>query len=198
MKKSKNILDYVEKYKEKYGIKYINSNSPFIKRLGIAAAVVWCYSFLILMISVFSFIINFKSGILIWSKLSDVFIATLCCAVVMVIAAVLFVTDKKISASLTAVVGQAVLVITYMPISPYGAGYSSSFYYKFAVPAILLILIAVIVCVFLIRAKLKTDKLYKYLIEGIYNQYGSKDGEKLSEKEWQEFLDAYNPYKRIE
>ena len=50
----------------------------------------------------------------------------------------------------------------------------------------------------LIRANIKTNKLYDTLIDGLYKQYGKKDGESLTEEQWDEFLTKYNPYKRMD
>lgn len=195
MKKNQNILDYVDKYKEKYGIKYADNGSPLIKGLGVTAIIVWCYSLIILLTSVFSFIINFKSGLLDYTNLKSVFITTVACSVLMIISAVFYVVNKKVIASAVAIITQLAAVLTYMPISVYADGYMASFYWKFAIPAALITLIAVAISFILIRAAIKTNKIYNSLVDGIYNQYGSKDGQKLSEKQWQEFLNNYNPYK---
>lgn len=195
MKKNQNILNYVDKYKEKYGIKYADNGSPLIKGLGVAAIIVWCYSLLILLTSVFSFILKFKSGIFAYTDFKSVFITTVACSVLMIISAVFYVVNKKVIASVVAIITQLAAVLTYMPISVYVDGYMASFYWKFAIPAALIILIAVAISFILIRAAIKTNKIYNSLVDGIYNQYGSKDGQKLSEKQWQEFLNNYNPYK---
>ncbi len=195
MKKNQNILNYVDKYKEKYGIKYADNGSPLINGLGVAAIIVWCYSLLILITSVFSFILKFKSGIFAYTDFKSVFITTVACSVLMIISAVFYVINKKVIASVVAIITQLASVLTYMPISVYADGYMASFYWKFVIPAALIILIAVAISFILIRAAIKTNKIYNSLVDGIYNQYGSKDGQKLSEKQWQEFLNNYNPYK---
>ena len=33
------------------------------------------------------------------------------------------------------------------------------------------------------------------LVDGLYKQYGTENGEKLSEEDWQKFLKDYNPKK---
>ena len=115
----------------------------------------------------------------------------------MIAAAVFFVCKQKIIALIIAIAMQPAIVLTYMPISVYGMGYLPSFYWKFLVPAIIFVLIAAILLVVLIRAKIKTNKIYDLLVEGLYKQYGTKDGEKLTDSEWEEFLTNYNPYKQV-
>ena len=44
MKKQANILEYVEKYKYKYGISYADENSNLVKKLSVVTSLVWIYS----------------------------------------------------------------------------------------------------------------------------------------------------------
>lgn len=197
MKKNANILDYVEKYKYKYGIKYAQEGGALVKHLSIYTGIVWVYSFFMLALSILSFAMNFAAGALDYSYLSDVFITTIICAVLMIVAAVFFVCKQKIIGLIVGIVTQPFIVLTYKPISVYGAGYLPSFYWKFLVPAIVFILFAAFLLIVLIRAKVKTNKLYNMLVEGLYKQYGTRDGEKLTDSEWDEFLTQYNPYKPL-
>ncbi len=198
MKRQANILEYVEKYKYKYGISYANERGKLVKTFSVLIGIVWVYSFFMLALSILSFALNFGAGALNYSDLSGVFITTIICAVAMIAAAALFVCKQKIAACIVAIAVQPFIVLAYAPISVYGIGYIASFYWKFAVPAAILILLAAILLFVLIRAKIKTNKLYNMLVEGLYKQYGNRDGEKLSDTEWDEFLTKYNPYKQID
>lgn len=197
MKKNANILKYVEKYKYKYGISYAEDGGKLVKTLSVITGIVWVYSFFMLALSILSFAMNFAAGIANYTDLSGVFITTIICAVAMTVAAVLFVCKQKIIGLIVAIVTQPFIVLAYEPISVYGMGYVAGFYWKYAVPAIAFVLIAAVLLFVLIRAKVKTNKLYNMLVDGLYNQYGKKDGETLSEEQWDEFLTNYNPYKRI-
>ena len=197
MKKNANILDYVEKYKYKYGISYAQEGGKLVKHLSIYTSIVWVYSFFILALSILSFALNFAAGALDYSYLGNVFISTIVYAVVMIVSAAFFVCMKKIVALIIGIAVQPAIVITYMPISAYGMGYLPSFYWKFLVPSIVLVILAAILLIVLIRAYVKTTKLYNLLVEGLYKQYGTRDGEKLTDSEWDEFLSNYNPYKQV-
>lgn len=198
MKKNANILEYVEKYKYKYGISYAQEGGKLVKIISTITAIVWVYSFFMLVLSILSFAMNFAAGVLDYGDLSNVFITTIVCTAAMTVAAVLFVCKQKICACIVAIVTQPFVVLAYEPISVYGTGHLSSFYWKFAIPAALLIIFAAILLFLLIRAKIKTDKIYNSLVEGLYKQYGKKDGETLDEAQWDEFLSKYNPYKKID
>ncbi len=197
MKKNANILDYVEKYKYKYGISYAVEGGKLAKGLGTIAGIVWVYSFLILALSILSFAMNFAVGKFEYSRLSNVFITTIVCAVVMIIATIFYICRQKIIGLIIGVVIQPFIVLAYEPVSVYGAGYVPSFYWKFLIPAILFVIFAAFLLVVLIRARVLTNKLYNMLVDGLYKQYGTRDGEKLTDEQWQEFLSNYNPYKQV-
>lgn len=197
MKRNANILEYVEKYKYKYGINYAQDGGKVVKSLSVITGAIWVYSFFILALSILSFALNFAAGALDYSKLNNVFVTTIVCAVAMIISAVFFVCKQKIIGLIIAIITQPFIVLAYEPISVYGMGYMASFYWKFLVPAIVFALIAGVLLFVLIRAKVKTNKLYDMLVEGLYKQYGTRDGEKLSDSEWDEFLTGYNPYKQV-
>ena len=197
MKKNANILEYVEKYKYKYGISYAQDGGSLVKALSIIIKVIWSYSFFMLALSILSFGVNFGIGKLEYSKFSNVFITTIICTVAMIVAAVLFMCRQKIAGLIVAVITQPFIVLAYEPISVYGIGYVAGFYWKYAVPAALFVLFAAVLIFVLIRANVKTNKLYNKLVDGLYKQYGTRDGEKLTDDQWQEFLSTYNPYKPI-
>ena len=197
MKKNTNILEYVEKYKYKYGISYAVDGGKLVKGLTTATSIVWVYSFIMLALSILSFAMKFQGGILDYNKLSNVFITTIVCTVAMIVAAILFICKQKIIGLAAAIITQPFIVLAYEPISVYGIGYVAGFYWKYLVPAIVFVLFAAILLFVLIRAKIKTNKLYNMIVDGLYRQYGKKDGEKLSEEEWQKFLNEYNPYKQV-
>lgn len=196
MKKNQNIMEYVEKYKYKYGISYAAEGGKLVKTLSVILQLAWVYSFFMLMLSILSFGMNFKMGALDYSDFDNAFINTIICAVAMVVSAVLFVCKQKILACIIAFVTQPFVVLTYAPISVYGTTYTNNFYWKFVIPAALIIVFSALLAFVLIRASVKTNKLYNTLVDGLYAQYGTVDGEKLTEEQWQEFLTAYNPYKQ--
>lgn len=197
MKKNPNILEYLEKYKYKYGISYAQEGGKLVKTLSIITIILWVYSFFMLALTILSFSLNFSIGKTSYAEMGNVFITTIVCSVAMLAAAVLFFCKQKIVACIVFIVAETFVVLTYEPISVYGMGYVAGFYWKYAVPAILLVLFAAILLFILIRARVKTNKLYNMLVEGLYKQYGTRDGEKLTDAEWQEFLTQYNPYKQI-
>lgn len=197
MKKNENILNYVEKYKYKYGIKYAEENGKLAKFFSVLVALFWAYDFFVLVLSILSFSLNFKVETLNYQDFDNVFITTIVCAVTMICAAVLFVCGLKVSGCVTAIVTQPFIVFAYESISRYGTGYILSFYIKHIIPTVSLTVFGILLIAVILRARIKTAKIYNSLVDGLYKQYGTKDGEKLNDDQWNEFLNNYNPYKQI-
>lgn len=195
MKKNENILKYLEDYKKKHDIKYSEEGSKVVKVFSIIAGVIWAYSFFWLALSTLSFWLNFSTGALQYNSFKKVFWITVACTVAMIVASVFFVIKQKIIASVIAVVSQIAVVITYKPLNVYGMGYRPKYYFSYLVPAVLLILAAICLCFVLIRAVIKNNQLYNKFVDDLYEQHGTRDGEKLEKQEWQDFLTNYNPYK---
>ena len=195
MKKNENILKYIENYKKKYDINYFNENTTKFKVLNVLTSISWIYSFFFMAFSILSFSANFKHGVLNFSDFKRVYISTIICSVVMVIAAAFYVCKKRIIGLIAAVVTQPFVVLMYKPMNVYGMGYKARYYFSYLVPAILVVLFAGILLFCLIRAIIKNNRLYDQIIAELYKQHGTKNGEKLSEEEWQGFLNNYDPHK---
>lgn len=199
MKKNTNILEYVEKYKYKYGISYATDGGSLVKTLGIITGVVWVYTFFMTMLFILGTAMNLKIGFADFDYIANAFITIIVGAAVMIAGAALYVCRLKIAGCAAVIIAQPFMVFSYSHLMKDASGISLnlSFYWRHAVPAAVLALLAVWIIVVLIRAKVKTNKLYNTLVEGLYKQYGTKDGEKLTEQQWDEFLSRYNPYKQI-
>lgn len=74
-------------------------------------------------------------------------------------------------------------------------GLKYSFYYKHAVPLFLMVIFMVWLTVIAKRAEIKTDRMYKKVTENLFSMYtvAEGDAENLSEEQWAEFLETYNP-----
>lgn len=196
MKKNANILKYMENYKKKYAINYAQEGSTLVKRLSILVSIVWCYSFFWMALSTLSWALNFKMNVVDFAQFKRVFLITAFCTAAMIAAAVLFFCKQKIIGLSLAIIAQPFILFTYKPMLVYGMGYRPKFYFAYSIPAVLMVIVCGILLFILIRAVYKTNQIYNYIVEELYKQYGTKNGEKLSDVEWQEFLDNYDPYKK--
>lgn len=198
MKKNTNILEYVEKYKYKYGISYAKDGGKLVNTLSVISYIVWIYAFFMTALFIISTVLKLKYGMADFNYIANAFVTICVGTLAMVIAAVLYLCKKKIIGCALTSFAQPFVVLAYFHITRNSAGVlNTSFYWRHAVPAAVLFTLALCIMIVLIRADVKTTKLYNMLLDGLYKQYGKKDGEKLSEEEWHEFLNEYNPYKPI-
>ncbi len=199
MKMNENILEYIEKYKYKYGISYAQDGGKLVNTISKIAYIVWIYTFFMTMLFVLSTCLMISVGQADFDYIANSFITICIGAVFMVVGAALYLCRQKIVGCAVTVISQPVMVVAFFHVTRDSAGFLNlSFYWRHAVPGAILLCLAVWVMIVLIRANVKTNKLYNMLVDGLYKQYGKKDGETLAEDEWEEFLAKYNPYKPID
>ncbi len=194
MKKNANILEYVEKYKYKYGISNVSDNKRIMNVLTVLGAICWCYAFFMAMIFIIGTSMQIKLGFVDFDFFKNSFYSIITGTVLMVASAVLLCCRQKLIACIVGIISQPVMVIAFSHLmrDPIG-DLKLSFYWRHAIPAVLLVLFAVIILFFLLNGIVKDNKLYNMLVEGLYKQYGTRDGEKLTDDEWNEFLSNYKP-----
>lgn len=193
MKKDANIMRYVEKYKYKYGISYADEKSNLVKRLYFFAKIVLIY--MIGFIFVFNASLLFNSQKENFSFLhinasayaTDFYVLAAC--FVLLIAALILAKKNKLFISIGLIL--PVAVECFKPATQDGLNYMTAFYLG-AIPAYVAVLLIAALVFIIIRAKLKTNGIYSMIIDILYKQYGTKDGEKLTEEQWQSFLKSYD------
>lgn len=197
MKKNANILDYLEQYKYKYGISYLADNKKLVKGLTVTAVLVWIYTFFWSLMIVLGTLIDLKGGKVFDGDGKNSFITIISCMGLMVVSAVLLCFKDKIFSSAILILSQPVMIMAFAHSTENvtGLGYIAAFYWRHLIPSIILILLSIFILVIFVGAKIKANKLYNFIVEGLYRQYGTKDGEKLTDEQWQEFLSNYNPKK---
>lgn len=74
-------------------------------------------------------------------------------------------------------------------------GLSPKFYWRHLIPLLVIIIAIVWMTVIAVRAKVKLEKQYKKVTENLFNMYNVelKNGEFLSDDQWDEFLKVYDP-----
>ena len=165
-----------------------------MKFLFVITSVVWCYAFFMTMMFLLGMLGEFKFGGFDFNLYKNSYFSVLIGAVFMIAGAVLHTLKKDIIASILTIVSQPIMLFAYSYLMKDAAGQLSfSFYWRHAIPAAVLVLFCVIILAVIINGIVKDNKLYNKLLDGIYKQYGSQNGEKINEEQWQEFLSNYNP-----
>ena len=72
--------------------------------------------------------------------------------------------------------------------------YSSVFYWRHLIPLLIVLITSVWIFIIKLRAKIKTNRLYKKVESDIYKEFCSQNAE-FTEEEWQEFIKNYDPDK---
>lgn len=196
MKKNKNILEYLEAYKEKNHLVYTDEKSKLYKYTGILFIVSCIYSLIIMFALIFGWSYGLYRDYEFNKPNVPMLIVTSVIAVVMISSMLLFKFKLKNLASIAVIIAQITFVFTYKATALDGLNYRASFYWAFIIPAALISLLALVLLGVSLYSKYRTNKLYTEIIFILYKQYGKKDGVKLSDAEWEEFLDNYKPGKK--
>lgn len=197
MKKYAGVLARVREMEQKNGIRYAKPEGKLYKTLK------WLYG----IIGVWALITNLMYILGVWlvnsgtdkmSKVSNSLITVSVCSLLIIAGFVLNRYKQYIIGAVLSVVPSILLVPVFavmMKDSLGFLGYKLSFYWRHAVPLILMVIFMVWLTVIAIRATVKTDKAYKRVTENLFNLYNlnGENGSEISEEQWQEFLEKYNP-----
>lgn len=194
-----NLLKRVRQVEEKNGIKYAKTDGRLYGTLKVLYTIVFAYTLAINVLFILSNSIVYYGNEKFNSvkvPLVTVTIATLLLIVAFVIMRFKNKVWSNCVSGITNLLVAVLLVLTFanlMEDSTGLFGYVYSFYWRHAVPLLLLAIFAVCLTVIAVRANIKTDKQYKKVMENIYAQYNlSAENEQLSEEQWEEFLENYN------
>lgn len=199
MKKFEGVLKRVRALEEKNGIKYAKPDGKLYKTLKVLYVLVFSYTMAINTLFLLGMWLNIDAGI---SKLSDIFNYLLSVSVcsVLIIAGLVFSNLRfYLTAGLLSVLPSVFLMPVYAVLlkEDFGGilGLKYSFYYKHGIPLALMIIFMVSMTVIAKRAEIKTDRMYKKVTENLFGMYtiAEGDAENLSEEQWAEFLENYNP-----
>ena len=194
-----NVLKRVRQVEEKNGIKYAKTDGKLYGTLKVLYTIIFAYTLAINSLFILSnFIVYYGNENFNSVKVS---LVTVTIATLLLIAAFVIMRFKNkvwanYASGITNLLVAVLLVLTFANLMQDSLGlfgYVYSFYWRHAVPLLLIAVFAVWLSVIAIRANIKTDKQYKKVMENIYAQYNlSAENEQLSEEQWEEFLENYN------
>ncbi len=199
MKKFEGVLKRVRALEEKNGIRYSKPDGKLYKTLKVLYVLVFSYTMVINTLFLLGMWLNVDAGI---AKLSDVFnylLSVLICSVLIIAGLVFSNLRFYLTAGLMSTLPSVFLMPVYAVLlrEDFGGilGLKYSFYYKHGIPLALMILFMVWITVIAKRAEIKTDRMYKKVTENLFGMYtvAEGDAENLSEEQWAEFLEKYNP-----
>lgn len=200
MKMQESVLRRVRMVEEKNGIKYAKTDGKLYKTLRVLYTLVFIYTVGINLLFISGMLLVYGGT----DKLSGVLnslITVSVCTVVIIVGYVLSFFRFKLAAGIISVIPEMILIPvfgTVMQDSLGIFGFAASFYWRHLIPLTLLIILMTAATVIALRARLKTEKLYKKVTDNLYGIYHSS-GNNITDGEWEEFLKNFDPtdYKRL-
>ena len=200
MKMQESVLRRVRAVEEKNGIKYAKTEGKLYKTLRVIYIILFAYT---MAINLF-----FVAGTaLVYGKtdnfinVQNTVISVCVCTAVIIAGFVLSFFRFKLAAGIISIIPEILLISVFgsaMKDITGFMGYTVSFFWRHFIPLVLLVIIMTATTVIALRARIKTEKQYKKVMDNLYNIY-KQSGTDIADEQWEEFLKYYDPtdYKKL-
>ena len=195
MKKYEGVLKKVYEYESKRGITYAKPDGALYKTLHVLYVMIFIWSFIMNSFTALSFMMRYST---IGNKgtIRNIIFTLIVGSLSMLAGCILSRLKCYISASITTIIPIAVLLPLYMLSFRNNLdglwGYSYPFYWRYLLPLSFIAILMVWMTVIALRARHKTNKQYKQIVERLFEENFANDEDSVSEEEWDEFLKNYN------
>ena len=200
MKMQESVLRRVRMVEEKNGIKYAKTDGKLYKTLRVLYSLVFIYTVGINLLFISGMLLVYGGTDKMGGILNSL-ISVCVCTVLIIAGYVLSFFRFKLAAGILSVISEIVLIPVFgavMRDSLGVFGFAVSFYWRHLIPLTILIILMTATTVIALRARLKTEKLYKKVTDNLFEIYQSR-GKDLTDEDWEEFLKNFDPadYKRL-
>ncbi len=200
MKMQESVLRRVRMVEEKHGITYAKTDGRLYKALKVSYTLLFIYTMGINLLFICGMLLtrlgtdNFK-GIL------NSLITVIVCTVFIIAGFCLSFTRFKLAAGLLSVLPEIMLIVVFgaiMKDSLGVMGFKVSYFWRHFAPLLILVILMAVTTVIAVRARFKTEKQYKKVLDNLYELY-SLNSDDISDEQWEAFLEEYDPtdYKKI-
>lgn len=200
MKMQESVLRRVRMVEEKHGITYAKTDGRLYKALRVSYTLLFIYTMGINLLFICGMLLtrlgtdNFK-GIL------NSLITVIVCTVFIITGFCLSFTRFKLAAGLLSVLPEIMLIVVFgaiMKDSLGVMGFKVSYFWRHFAPLLILVILMAVTTVIAVRARFKTEKQYKKVLDNLYELY-SLNSDDISDEQWEAFLEEYDPtdYKKI-
>ena len=200
MKMQESVLKRVRMIEEKHGITYAKTDGKLYKALRVSYTLLFIYTMGINLLFICGMLLtrlgtdNFK-GIL------NSLITVIVCTVLIIAGFCLSFTRFKLAAGLLSVLPEIMLIVVFgaiMKDSLGVMGFKVSYFWRHFAPLLILVILMAVTTVIAVRARFKTEKQYKKVLDNLYELY-SLNSDDISDEQWEAFLEEYDPtdYKKI-
>lgn len=199
MKMYDGVLKRVRELEEKRGIVYAKPQGKLYKWVRFSATVFFSYVLIMNLMFILAMFIMVDAG---QAKMDDVFNSIVTVGVCSAVSlAGIILTYCKIH-----ITGGILTILPLIVTVPFFAipmkddlegflGFRYSFYWRHFGPIVLTVLLVLWITLIAVISKIKTEKMYKKVIENLFNIYkiSETEVENISAEQWEEFLRNYNP-----
>lgn len=206
MKYRYNVLQRVRQIEQKRGIKYAKPDGKLYKTLKVFYVIAFIYAMIMnFLFTLSTFVVYYGEEN--FSKAAPAIIIVLSASVLLIASLVIMRFKEQIWSNVTTIAVNVLtcvlLVLTFANLMEDGLGLwglAYSFYWRHLAPLVLMVIFSVWLGIIALRANVKTAKRYKSAVENLYAEFNvAEDEENITEEQWQEFLEKYDPsgYKKM-
>ena len=193
MKMQESVLRRVRMVEEKHGITYAKTDGRLYKALRVSYTLLFIYTMGINLL--------FICGMLITRLGTDNFKGILNSLITVIVCTVLIIAGYVLSFTRFKLVSEIMLVVVFgsiMKDSLGVMGFKVSYFWRHFAPLLILVILMAVTTVIAVRARIKTEKQYKKVLDNLYALY-SLNSDDISDEQWEAFLEEYDPtdYKKI-
>lgn len=200
MKMQESVLKRVRMIEEKHGITYAKTDGKLYKALRVSYTLLFIYTMGINLLFIFGMLLtrlgtdNFKS-------ILNSLITVIVCTVLIIAGYALSFTRFKLVSGILSILPEIMLVAVFGSIMKDSLGimgFTPSYFWRHFAPLLILVILMAATTVIAVRARIKTEKQYKKVLDNLYALY-SLNSDDISDEQWEAFLEEYDPtdYKKI-
>ena len=206
MKKNENILNRLEQYKYKRGISYATTDGKLYKGLRIFTTLSFIYFIIFNLLFLLAELMMISLNNVKFSDVQGIVISVATCTVLIIAGYILNCTKFRLAGAILPLLPLIFNILVFyqavsnasntsgvLDTSNYIFNLPPFFYYRHLIPTVLLFVGFAFMAIIDIRARQKTNKLYRHLTESLYLQYKPEERSELTDEDWDNFLNNYNP-----
>lgn len=199
MKKYDGVLKRVRILEAKKGISYATTDSGIYTALKWLCIIAAAWALLFNLLYVLSVCLNY-SGTVHMKEVTDEIITVSICSAAIIASIVLNLFKLHIAGLVLNILPAIFLTLLYANLMRDDLGFlglPTSFYTRHFAPLALMCIFFIWMFVIVIRARIKTNSMYKKVTENLYEMYrkDAKDAKDLTDEQWDKLLKAYDPDK---
>ncbi len=200
MKMQESVLRRVRMVEEKHGITYAKTDGRLYKALRVSYTLLFIYTMGINLLFICGMLVT-KLGTDNFKGILNSLITVIVCTVLIIAGFCLSFTRFKLAAGLLSALPEIMLIVVFgalMKDSLGVMGFKVSYFWRHFAPLLILVILMAVTTVIAVRARIKTEKQYKKVLDNLYALY-SLNSDDISNEQWEAFLEEYDPtdYKKI-